>query len=948
MESASIMKLLEEDEDENLHSGADVEAFTAALNRDIGGGGGGDTLVSQSIDSDAGVSSLGSNPTSDQLIGQWQASSQEESLACQDQKQEQQHDSLPQQHSSETEAMPHGPIAENQNQEDGLPLENEKLPSQYNKSQDDQQHQQTEQNTIQLSDKNQVQVSEKDSVQHPEQDRMNQSGNQHQHPNPPQLSNQQTPVADPRNNSARRIPFYSILPILRPHLDKDRAMQLEAIFGKLRKNEVDKEDFLRVVRNIVGDKMLRMAAQRIQIQQRAQAQATGTSEMAPHQYQLQSQASLQQLHLPSSSAQQLTETQPHLQHHSTSSNQHQKGPGAPTHTSQFPVSTAPGQVVPGKENLGEMSMEAEHRSDSQMTHVSPNMSIVKRERETPMVSATAVNKQQQQQLHIPPTPFPMYGGAIGNYNTHAYSGPSASVAASSIQAQDPQIRPVSNLQTGMVSSQLAPSLSKNPMNSPRYELRSRMNENKRVQGGPLTQVPSQSTMLQSSVAWQSSLNNDPKSSALTPLVYPKQEPVDHMSKQQHNPRLSAPHSSSSFGLHIDQGSSSVGPSKEEGNEKQSARMGFSTAPVMMAANQMSGPVSAQQDSSMQMRSPMASAATPVGAGTNARTPPKKPPVGQKRPMEAAGNLSPISSKKQKVSGAPSDQSIEHLNDVTAVSGVNLREEEEQLLSAPKEDSRASEATRRVVQEEEDRLILQRGPLQKKIAEIISKCGLKSKSNDVERCLSMCVEERLRGLISSLIRMSKQRVDIEKPRHRILITSDVRRQILMMNRKAKEDWEKKQAEEAEKLRKNNDTEGSSGVDADKDRDEGRSKATKANKEEDDKMRTTAANVAARAAVGGDDMLSKWQLMAEQARQKREGGHDGTSSAIPAKDLSHRPLSTSGKTSRDNQEADNKGPSVAATASGAMRKFGRNLAVIPQHCSRIIRFIGIRTFGDTYLS
>lgn len=90
--------------------------------------------------------------------------------------------------------------------------------------------------------------------------------------------------------------------------------------------------------------------------------------------------------------------------------------------------------------------------------------------------------------------------------------------------------------------------------------------------------------------------------------------------------------------------------------------------------------------------------------------------------------------------------------------------------------------------------------------------------------------------------------------------------------------------------------------------------KANKEEDDKMRTTAANVAARAAVGGDDMLSKWQLMAEQARQKREGGQDGTSSAIPAKDPSHRPLSTSGKTARDNQEADNKGPSVAATASG----------------------------------
>lgn len=48
---------------------------------------------------------------------------------------------------------------------------------------------------------------------------------------------------------------------------------------------------------------------------------------------------------------------------------------------------------------------------------------------------------------------------------------------------------------------------------------------------------------------------------------------------------------------------------------------------------------------------------------------------------------------------------------------NLQEEEEQLLSAPKEDNRASEATRRVVQEEEERLILQKGPLQRKLADI---------------------------------------------------------------------------------------------------------------------------------------------------------------------------------------------------------------------------------------
>lgn len=40
-----------------------------------------------------------------------------------------------------------------------------------------------------------------------------------------------------------------------------------------------------------------------------------------------------------------------------------------------------------------------------------------------------------------------------------------------------------------------------------------------------------------------------------------------------------------------------------------------------------------------------------------------------------------------------------------------------------------------------------------------------------------------------------------------------------------------------------------------------------------MRTNAANMAARAAVGVDDMLSKWQLLAEQGRQKRQGGETG---------------------------------------------------------------------------
>jgi len=47
----------------------------------------------------------------------------------------------------------------------------------------------------------------------------------------------------------------------------------------------------------------------------------------------------------------------------------------------------------------------------------------------------------------------------------------------------------------------------------------------------------------------------------------------------------------------------------------------------------------------------------------------------------------------------------------------FQEEEEQLFSAPKDETRVSEAARRVVQLEEEKLILQKGPLTKKLAEI---------------------------------------------------------------------------------------------------------------------------------------------------------------------------------------------------------------------------------------
>lgn len=80
-----------------------------------------------------------------------------------------------------------------------------------------------------------------------------------------------------------------------------------------------------------------------------------------------------------------------------------------------------------------------------------------------------------------------------------------------------------------------------------------------------------------------------------------------------------------------------------------------------------------------------------------------------------------------------------------------------------------------------------------------------------------------------------------------------------------------------------------------------------------MRTTAANVAARAAVGGDDMLSKWQLMA-QARQKRDVGPEIPTSSQAGKDTTNK-QSTSAGNARDTQGT-GKRDLPAASASGMM--------------------------------
>ncbi|KAL3379769.1 hypothetical protein AABB24_000465 [Solanum stoloniferum] len=865
----SIMKLLEEDEDETMHSGADVEAFTAALNRDIGG----DNSQSQPSDSDSVPLSQGSSYTSNQFAP-WQTANHDENASrCSLQDSETMQPK--EENLSDMQLKRLDTDSRNQQQKNDSSQEINSLPLQHI-SQDSYQTTEVEQDTLHSSRPVNMQNPEK-NTQNPESPHLNlQGANNLQSmqslttgtsglPRVATMAGNQSESATGSSSQAamniakqgKQVPFAMLFPHIQPQLDKDRAAQLQTLYVKLKKNEISKESFVRNMRSIIGDQMLKMAVYKFQ------SQASKNSQSVPGQFP-QSQASQQQHSL-------------------------------------MPADDSSNMAIESKaQKLHEVENQDDLRGAQGSQMPSSSLTAVKQERDHTPFPIQGLNRQLQQHLHF------------------------------SQQSDDAQMRQISVQQNRNATQFGVPTQAMGIMSAPKFEKQNTFGEAKRLPGGGLN-ISSTSRIHQTSVQWQPSANKEQKSILSSPMTNPKPEPIDHFHDQLQRSQLS-PFSS----VQVDQGNSTSESSRDESIE-QTSRIGLSSTTSMKPSNSASSSMSSHMDTSTLLSSRTLSVTSPLGPGNNGKTPVKKPSIGQKKPLDVLGSSPPPSGKKQKVSGGFLDQSIEQLNDVTAVSGVNLREEEEQLFSGPKEDSRVSEASRRVVQEEEERLILQKIPLQKKLTEIMAKCGLKNMSSDVERCLSLCVEERMRGLISSLIRLSKQRVDIEKSRHRTIVTSDVREEIMSINRKAREEWEKKQAD-VEKLQKANEPEGSIGVDGDKEKDEGRGKSIKVNKDEDDKMRTTAANVAARAAVGGDDMLSKWQLMAEQARQKREGGGDVASGSQPGKDVTRKNLSAPTRSSRDPQEAEKRIQSSAIATPGAVRRAGRTQGIITQ--TRIARSITVK--------
>ncbi|KAK1392355.1 hypothetical protein POM88_011411 [Heracleum sosnowskyi] len=98
--------------------------------------------------------------------------------------------------------------------------------------------------------------------------------------------------------NGKPVQFAMLFPVIKPLLDKDRAMQLTTFYDRLKERKISKDVFVTQMRGLVEDHIFKLAVAKLQ------EQASGSSQVASH-----SQFVAQQQHMHSSSPQSL-EQQP--------------------------------------------------------------------------------------------------------------------------------------------------------------------------------------------------------------------------------------------------------------------------------------------------------------------------------------------------------------------------------------------------------------------------------------------------------------------------------------------------------------------------------------------------------------------------------------------------------------------------------------------------------------
>ncbi|KAI3812990.1 hypothetical protein L1987_17703 [Smallanthus sonchifolius] len=137
--------------------------------------------------------------------------------------------------------------------------------SQPSRPQEDPPLQQADQHNVHMSQVTSMQNADKNPAQNigktPEDEsqlqRMQRMGNQ-------QAMATGQPANAAYRTAGKQVPFALLLPVIEPQLDKDRAMQLQGLYVRLRNNNINKEEFVRHMRSLVGDHMLKMAVYKLQ------------------------------------------------------------------------------------------------------------------------------------------------------------------------------------------------------------------------------------------------------------------------------------------------------------------------------------------------------------------------------------------------------------------------------------------------------------------------------------------------------------------------------------------------------------------------------------------------------------------------------------------------------------------------------------------------------------
>lgn len=314
--------------------------------------------------------------------------------------------------------------------------------------------------------------------------------------------------------------------------------------------------------------------------------------------QFQASARQQQLRMPSPSAGATQFSDSH-----SFSQLHHKGSNSTADPAHIPASSVQMQVSSTyaiKENNAQKPRELERPPGSHGIHASQmassSPSTVNQERERSAVLVQGLNKQQQQHLHFPQTSYPMYGSSGANY--HPYSATNVNPPGSSLKPHphDSQMRQISHHQNMGSASSGGASQAMNTMNLPKFERQNSVNELSKVQGGSISHFTNSSKSQQNIVPWQPSPNKEHNPSSLSSMAYVKPEPVDQVIDQQHKSLPSTPQGLSV--APVEQGNAIPGTMKDEGFEKQSPRIGFSTSTSMLPSNSVSPSTTTQQDSNV--------------------------------------------------------------------------------------------------------------------------------------------------------------------------------------------------------------------------------------------------------------------------------------------------------------------------------------------------------------